>query len=241
MIGKVGGSKDHPLPVIGGTLQEDNVSIEMAIDPAPSLEEFLSKTKQVMAELTKKVEENGCSVVIEPSVEFSEEVLQMFAPSSMESGCDPDYNVYSNKENEFPDIMQIPYRHGSGHLHIDCPLAVENVNARNSLVYLCDILIKAPQWLVEGDVLRNRYTGALGNFRPKSYGIEYRSGSNIILKDEKILSHAYRAAVLASSLIKERTNIGVASLMYLQESMRKGKKDAVVNMIKDFGGELIPC
>lgn len=239
MIGNVGGTKDNPLPSIGGTLQEDNVAIEMAVDPCSSLDEFISKTKDLKTELTKKVEAAGCQVVIEPSVEFSQDVLEMFVPFSMVSGCDPDFNVYTYEENRYPDIMQSTWRHGSGHLHIDCPLAADDASIRNNLVRLCDMLIKAPQWLIEGDVPRNQYVGAIGNFRPKEYGIEYRSSSNIILKYDKALEHAYKFAQYASARA-HKSNVNADNVGILKQSMLKGDKDTVRHLISYYGGELIP-
>jgi len=227
MIGLVGGTKHTPLPVPGGTLQEDNVSIEMAIDCTADEDEFVELTHKVKQAMEAKVKEHNCTLLIEPSVEFSRQVIELNAPESEESGCEPDFNIYTKAENRYPSMHGDNYRHGSGHIHVDCPIAVDSTKAMARLVMIQDLFIKVPQWLIEGNVPRNEVQGGFGNYRPKSYGVEYRSSSNIILTDDRILRHAFRQAVRASKMVTEAQcpNVSLNHISDIRKAMHEGKVD----------------
>ena len=240
MIGAVGGTKEHPLPVPGGVLSEDNVSIEMAIDPTSDLDEFLELTHQVMGEMDKKIKAIGATMVIESSVTFSENILNTFAPKSIEQGCDPDYNIYTRKTNDYPSLEESTSRHGSGHLHVDCAVAVDSPKAMARLIMLQDMFIKAPQWLLEGNVERNQVQGNLGNYRPKVYGAEYRSSSNIILKDDKILRHAFEQAQRTSKLATSGKGVSISHIDAVKEAMENNDKDRVRQYMKYYKAVEIP-
>ena len=239
MIGKVGGTKDHPLPVPGGTLQEDNVSIEMAINPTADRDEFVELTSKVREEMNAKIQNEGCTMVIQPSVEFNPNVLNTFAPTSKESGCDPDYNIYTRAENEYPSMELTSFRHGSGHLHVDCKAAVNSPAIMRNLIMLQDMLIKAPQWLLEGNVERNKVQGNLGNYRPKDYGAEYRSSSNIILTDDRILVHAFKFSQKASKLATQGKKVSGSHVTIVREAMETNDKKTVRAYIDYYGGKEI--
>jgi len=236
MINNVGGTKEHPLVVPGGNLQEDGLSIEMAVDATSSLEQFLERTKAVKEQMNSKVRAAGASLRIIPSVAFSEGIIGSFMPKSIEQGCDPDYNIYTGEENEYPDLQETLFRHGSGHIHVDCLAAVESPTVMKNLVRLMDIRIKAPQWLIEGDVERNKAQGALGNYRPKKYGVEYRSSSNIILTDDKILTHAFEAAQRSSMDVVRGASVRDSHARELRIGMESGNRDTVLSYINHYGG-----
>jgi len=104
----------------------------------------------------------------------------MLADSTLaeEIGCDPDYRDGRMREPiSTPDIGH--YRYAGGHIHFDGHKDLPaDIAAR-----VCDVLLGAPL-VAMGEKQEGRRTvyGLNGLYRPKSYGIEYRTLSNFWAK-----------------------------------------------------------
>lgn len=232
LIGCIGGTKAFPLPVPGGNLQEDNVSGEIAIDPTTNEDIFVQNTFNVLDKMREKIEAIGCEMVILPAVEFEQPILAEYGGEALACGCDPDYNAYTKEENTYPPLAETPWRVGSGHLHIDIPSCSAEPNNVNRAASLCDIHIKAPLFLLEGNNIRNDTYGALGNYRPKSYGIEYRSVSNIILTDEKILRFVFRQAKKINTMLLKGNQF--AHIKELRVAMQENNTGLLQKLMKHY-------
>ena len=191
-IGMIGGTKNNPREVKNGAVQEDNVTAEININPTASASEFVRNIKEVTEQLQEIIGPDY-SLVATPTAEFEPE--QLAHPQARVSGCDPDYNVYTNSQNEYPPFIGDPIRHAGGHIHIGW----ENPNpiAMSHMVYLMDAMVGLPLLLIDNDRERIKKYGRIGNFRPKPYGIEYRTPSNVWLQDDSIMEWVIHATIYA--------------------------------------------
>lgn len=103
--GKIGGTKEEPMPLGVGAVQEDNVSVEFNIPPSITKVEFVNNLSAVISEIEEKfIHPMGCELSIVPSAIFSQEELAH--PAAQVFGCDPDFNVYTKESNPRPEGIQ---------------------------------------------------------------------------------------------------------------------------------------
>ena len=195
------GNKSNPLPVEKGAVQVDGMALEFNIDPAECEDEFVRNIYTVLGEMGKYVPaEYKLSAV--PTAEFSKEVWDHVPDEAKELGCDPDFSAYTGQENPKPDGNRT-FRTGAGHIHIGWTnLPDKNIPEH---LYICRELIKAIDEAVQPyikqhdpDKKRQELYGAPGCFRPKVYGVEYRSPSNFWVNDESHMRALYNLCVDAT-------------------------------------------
>lgn len=189
VIGKLGGTKEKPLPVPKGGLQEDNVLAEININPAANVDEFIGNITTVRAELDSRLSPHN-SVVKTCHIFTNEELAEDYR--ALEMGCSPDYNCWTVDINDSPD----PYnnlRTAGGHVHF----GYENPTGDKSLAIarMADFYLGLPSILLDDDGLRREMYGQAGACRPKAYGVEYRTLSNFWLKEERLIRWVYDQAV----------------------------------------------
>jgi len=195
-IGIIDGNKRNPRSVPGGALQEDNVMAELNINPAKTADEFVTNTLSVMDEL---------SGLLSPhNLKFRALAFQRFEPKFLKSnqakefGCEPDYNIYTLKENKV-DVDWLISEHArtaGGHIHLGLSDADFHPSARMSLVKACDVFIGLPLATVD-NASRKQFYGKAGSYRHKEYGIEYRTPSNIWLNSSETMEWVFNQCTKA--------------------------------------------
>lgn len=193
-IGLIGGTKEVPLPVEKGAVQEDNVLAEFNIDPVTTEDMFVSHIKTVMGELGKRVAPLQLKIL--SSSHFDLVDLASFGPQAMVFGCEPDFCAWTESINPAPDSTST-LRTAGGHIHLGLELDDDDEKSRYQAVKLMDIFLGIPSVLRDDDVERRRMYGRAGACRLKSYGVEYRTLSNFWLRDEDHQRWAYRQSHLA--------------------------------------------
>lgn len=187
-IGKVGGSKTQPRPVKLGALQEDNVLAEMNIVPAYTKADFINNSRAVMDALKDIV--SPYHIDIRSSANFIYEDLVAAGPAAFRLGCDPDYNIYTGEVNVAP-VSETTLRTAAGHVHVGFE---EGKYSIQSLVKVFDIAYGIPSVLLDEDVQRRQMYGKAGCFRPKPYGVEYRTLGNFWLKSNELMGWVFDTA-----------------------------------------------
>ena len=99
--GKIPGTKHEPYPVKLGAVQVDGMALEFNIDPAPNVQAFMTNIGAVMLELKNMAV--GYDFVLEPAVEFPQDVFDSAPEEAKELGCEPDYNGWTGIDNPRPD------------------------------------------------------------------------------------------------------------------------------------------
>lgn len=196
-IGRLGGSKHHPLKIRedGCAVQEDNVAFEFNIPACETVDQFVETLTYNLQYLTNKAKEMGLELAIVPSARFTDD--QLSHPAAVEFGCDPDFNAWLGGDvNPKPYCADAYLRSAGGHVHIATKLS------KTDVIKACDVTLGL--WSLEHDQDEQRrfLYGKAGAFRPRKYGVEYRTLSNFWIKDEQLMRQVYdrtkMALVLAS-------------------------------------------
>ncbi|NIP41345.1 MAG: hypothetical protein GWO28_01195 [candidate division Zixibacteria bacterium] len=239
-IGLIGGSKDKPLKVDGGALQEDNVLAEFNIQPATSSEQFVRNIRHVMDQLKAKVGPNR-ELIIKSSHTFTEEFLKAAGPKAMEFGCDPDYDAYLINVNEPPNPAS-GMRTAGGHVHTCFNVQEPNLDPFKAAIMM-DLHLGIPSLLLDDDVERRQMYGKAGACRPKLVemgdeydGVEYRSLSNFWLKSDELISWVYDRTEQAVDAINNFDQmLTIVPPAHLQDVINIGDKDAANEIVQTLG------
>jgi hypothetical protein len=189
----VPGTKEKPFLVDKGAVQVDGMALEFNIDPAYSFEEFKGNLDTVQNTLKGMI---GDHVFLEDaSVFFNEDFTKDIPDLNLMLGCSSDYNGWTMGENPSPDATEM-MRTAGGHIHIggfptDSPFATEHFSLCAKLARTLDETLGVYSILWDKDDKRRSMYGQAGSFRPKSYGMEYRTLSNKWIFNEKLVRFVY--------------------------------------------------
>lgn len=194
------GTKAEPFKVNNGAIQVDGMALEFNIDPAASEKQFKANINSVMGQMKSKLPE-GYSFDISPTAHFGKEMIAAQPAIARELGCEPDYNAYTGEANPRPNV-DAPFRTASGHIHIGWtegmdPRDPEHFEACRMVVKQLDSILAPMSNLWDKDKERRELYGALGAFRPKSYGVEYRVLSNAWLLQKETVKLVYNVTTEA--------------------------------------------
>lgn len=190
MIDKIGGTKRRPLKVPYGALQEDGVLAEINIDPARTLFEWERNITTVLKCLENMVKKYNCYVDYN-SITAEYPISEMKDHRAWESGCDPDFNCWTDNKND-PKEFESTLRTCGGHIHV----GFKGINSfrpdfRNSLARTLDYYVGVPLFFYEPENKRRELYGSPGAFRPKPYGVELRTPSNYWLKSSQMRKYTF--------------------------------------------------
>lgn len=235
---KIGGTKEAPLQIAGlprgFAVQEDNVAVEFCIPPAHSKVEFVSNISDVIAEIRSRyVNPIGLELAFGvASYNFTEDQLEH--EKAKVFGCDPDYNVYTMEENIKPK-SEAGLRTAGGHVHVGWDAPTDN--ERLLVVRASDICLGLPSLFIDDDVKRRQMYGKAGAFRPKPYGVEYRTLSNFWIQSKELTEWAYeqtmKAVDLAGNAGKKLLDPAVAAMV--QMAINKNNKQVAKAVMNKFG------
>jgi len=168
-------------------VQRDNVAVEVATEPASSVDEFISSIRSVLSE-TKKVLPKDSEIVALPSARFEQDQLEH--PEAKEFGCDPDYDAWDLVANEKPFVEDQTFRSFGAHIHVgtsgkDENTFLLNITGKVNMVKAMDCIHGMVSTVLdnsEASIDRRKLYGKPGAHRPTDYGVEYRVLSNYWLK-----------------------------------------------------------
>ena len=196
-VGLIGGSKDKPMPIGNGcSVQEDNVTVEFNTPPTNNPDEFINAINFNLDWITKRAAELNLSVVFTPSAEFDNEQLRTVAAQTF--GCDPDFNAWNyGTPNPRPTSRNKNLRSAGGHIHIEAPEL-----DKFELTKAMDLFVGVPMLEFDTDARRRQLYGKAGAYRPKEYGIEYRTASNAWLQSDDTKRWAFEQSQKAVQFVK---------------------------------------
>lgn len=197
-FGLVKGTKDDPFKVNRGAVQVDGMALEFNIDPASSEDEFYLNVSDVMNTLKSMCPDYELAAV--PVAEFGLEYIEQQPEEAKLLGCDPDYDAWKAKANPRPKA-ETPFRTASGHVHIgwgqDFPTnSLEHHSLCQQIVKQMDYYLGLASLFYDADKKRRKLYGKAGAYRPKSYGVEYRTLSNAWLRSEDLIRWVYKQTKL---------------------------------------------
>jgi Phage phiEco32-like COOH.NH2 ligase-type 2 len=177
----------------GYTLQEDNVALEYGIPPASNADEFAQAIQAVMEKSRDWIKGLDFSTV--SCTIFEDD--QLTHPMSQVFGCEPDYNAYTKHRNPKPNPSHPGMRSAGGHIH------VETKANKLKVIKAMDICLGLPAVLMDKEgITRKSLYGMPGAFRPKPYGVEYRSLSNFWIFSPELIKWVWRSTERALNMVK---------------------------------------
>lgn len=207
--GMIPGTKAHPYKVEGGAVQVDGMALEFNIDPASTAKQFNENITMVLKQLQEMIP-SGYTFDFSPVAHFGKEYIDAQPDEAKELGCDPDFNAYLNGAiNPKPDASQ-GFRTASGHIHIGWTLN-QDINDQDHLDACMmvskqlDIGVGLASYIWDRDIIRSKMYGQMGTFRPKHYGVEYRTMSNVWVKDEGTRNAVFELAMKSVQMLLEGT------------------------------------
>jgi hypothetical protein len=201
--GLIPGTKEEPYPVQDGAVQVDGLALEFNTTPAATREEFIHHIGSVMNQLAGMVP--GYTLAIEPTARFHHMHLKTQPEKALELGCEPDYCAYTGQQNPRPNAATT-MRTAAGHVHIggfetDDPTGEEHMTKCITLVKVLDAFLGLNSLFWDHDNKRRAMYGKAGAFRPKPYGVEYRSLSNAWLKHPDLVGKVFDQSKKAVELL----------------------------------------
>lgn len=200
--GLIPGTKKEPFKVENGAVQVDGMALEFNIDPVDNADQFVYNINSVVSQLRKMVPDQfEFSKTV--SVNFDGDYYSKQPAESLVLGCDPDFNAYSERQNMTvnPDNLGT-LRMVGGHIHLGWTEG-QDVTSFSHFSPCCqlarqlDYYLGLPAIFLDKDATRNRWYGKAGNFRPKPYGMEYRTLSNFWINEEKLQRFVFKQATKA--------------------------------------------
>jgi len=202
--GMVYGTKKEPQKIINGMVQVDGMALEFGIDPVKTEDGFVRRIGNVFRRIQGMLPEGVTVDPTNPCVTFAKDVFDSASEDSKRLGCDPDYNAYTGNVNPTPD-GEVKFRTTSGHVHIGWtrnhdPFETTHFMACRMLAVSLDYWLGIPSLYWDHTpeaVQRRKLYGRAGAFRPKPYGMEYRTLSCRWLMHPDLIRFVYRQSVMA--------------------------------------------
>lgn len=186
IAGVLGLSKEDKHHEHGFRLQEDNVLVEFDTDPVEDFRNFSHLIKKAISFTDEFIGVHGFETVAGVSSHlFRRAEIESFHKNALVFGCDPDYNALNDQRFEKQRVSP-GLRTAGGHVHLGWNHLKGDIDHddKRKVALMCDYFLGLPSLLLDNDVRRRQLYGAAGAYRPKVYGIEYRSLSNFWIHDE---------------------------------------------------------
>ena len=238
--GIVEGEKIEPYQLEhGGMCHRDNVLGEIGHPPAYTEDEFVHNLHQAIADVQSMIVHKGVEMLWIPFFDMPEDQLQHY--EAVVLGCEPDFDCWGLDNTDPPDPFKVGgMRSAGGHIHIGFDYNDQLENQRKCAM-MADIYIGCGTVLYDNDDRRRQLYGRAGHFRPKSYGIEYRTPSNVWVGNEELTRWIFRAAKKSAEEYQRAEafdlEFGTEVQRIINESDRAGAEALLLN----FEGELPPC
>lgn len=221
--GLIAGTKANPIPMGPGHAQVDGMALEINVPPSKNAKEFIAGFKGVMNALEKELPD--VTFDFSPVAHFGAEMIKDQPREARELGCEPDFSAYTGQANPRPNA-DTPFRTASGHVHIGWTDGQDtkdpdHITACNMLSKQLDFMLGLPSLIWDEDVTRRQLYGKAGCYRPKHYGMEYRTLSNAWLTDEERIAFVVKNSIDAFNLLTKHIDYG--SLRGIGDMINNGK------------------
>jgi len=207
------GTKRRPRKVCWDIhVQVDGMALEFNILPAINSEDFVDRIHKGKRLLNQIVKEQGnYKVVARPTVTFRESEWDKAPNEAKILGCDPDFCAYDGVVINEPPNAEVNFRTGAGHIAIGWAEDIPTTNKMFKQICAAmarelDATIGVASLLFDNDKKRRTLYGKAGCFRPKPFGVEYRTLSNKWVKNQRLTTFVYDCALIA-----------VRNMMYIDE------------------------
>lgn len=237
-IGKFGGTKTHPAPLGNNCyIQEDNVAVEFNIPPSDTVDKFLEHISYSLRMIESRANAMGLFSSIVPAAHFDKD--QLNHPKATVFGCDPDWNAWTKDKNNPPDCEDKSLRSAGGHVHVGC------IGWMNDHPHLrpfdvaraMDLFLGVPSVVLDRDQARRKLYGKAGAFRPKRYGMEYRTLSNFWIKTPQLQRWVFEKVHDAIEFLSMGNRLEDKDGVEIQKCINEGSIDMMHKILDTYGLE----
>ena len=206
----VEGDKDNPLKLDKRAVQVDGNALEFNIDPVSTRKDFMTNINTVMDQIRSMVPEEY-EFDFSPSIRYEFDVFKDIPQSALELGCDPDFDAYTGKQNVINNGVSKFLRTAAGHLHFGLggsydPESLEHPQTCRGLTAILDSTLGiALAWMTE-DNERSKLYGKPGAYRPKEYGVEWRTASNSWLRSDALKEFVWDQIEYVHDIVNSKAN-----------------------------------
>jgi len=214
------GTKANPHWVEKGAIQVDGVAAEFNIEPAGTKKQFKENIKAVLKQMSILTGPN-VYLAFDPVASFPPKYFNDLPEETKVLGCMPDWNAYTKRMNSPPERLTDSAGNlmhtAAGHVHISwCkdvnPVSATHLNNCYKLAKQLDYIhLPGTLKFAQGDCLQGelerREMYAAGSFRPKPYGMEYRSISNQWVKYEESIDWIFDATIKGVQLLLRKESV----------------------------------
>lgn len=216
----------------GFGVEIDNILVEYNIPPVTNSVDFINAVnfmKGKIREIVKKVNKNyDIECVASRDVDddqLQDEEAKLF-------GCDPDFNAYTESQNEKPDGERGSLRSAGAHIHI----GYNHYNTRTSLILVknLDYLLGVASVLIDPDKKRRTLYGKAGAFRLQNWGVEYRTLSSYMFSSDVLLNIVWQGVMLAITMYNASVR-PVVSEEDIITTINNSDYEKALNIMKTIG------
>ena len=119
-----------------------------------------------------------------------------------------------------------------GHIHI----GYDNPDYLTSLAIIkaMDLFLGVPSIILDSDNIRRKTYGKAGAFRPKKYGVEYRTLSNFWITDQKSVNWVFKQVQKAVDFVNNKIELSDEDQLNIQIAINTGNTEAVLKILTKF-------
>ena len=223
---------------------QDGVQAELHILPINCRANFSNNLYKCIASLKEEATKKGATLSLNPVVTVSNTELEGLSDKSKEVGCAPSSSIYNDPP---PVVDGIVYRRRSagGHIHLSWQKEYlsEHDATCQDIVAMLDVFVGNTSVLLDRARMakeRRKFYGRAGEYRTKSYGLEYRTLSNFWLHSPHLVTlllgladtavtivvgNKLSASLLKKAMANERREYGYNDDAYLKRAYTQADPD----------------
>lgn len=231
-VGLIGGSKNYPMPINGegDAVQEDNVTVEFNTPPCTTKEQFIEHINKNKEWIRAKAAELQLEMKISASAVFTDQ--QLATPEAQTFGCEPDFNAWNGGQmNPRPEADNPNLRSCGGHIHI----GLEKDDDPLMVIKAMDLFVGCMMLEFDTDSDRRKLYGKAGAFRPKSYGVEYRTASNAWIETDERIQWAWDQSDKALAFVRSGATFTDEQGQKIQECINESNLELLAELKAEFG------
>lgn len=234
----IAGSKHEPFPVQNGAVQVDGMALEFNITPASTPHDFVYNINTVRRQLERMIPKDHV-LSISAAADFDPEYMAKQPEDAKKLGCEPDFNAYSRQINPSPE-QHPTMRVAGGHVHLGWgedfePFSISHFDACCTVVKQLDFWLGLPSIILDHDTKRKQMYGKAGAFRPKPYGVEYRTLSNFWIENDDLIGLVFNNTKAGFTMLAEGTDLSEKYGDICQQTIDTNDKTRAINLCNTIG------
>lgn len=194
-----------------GRIVRDGVQVELNPEPNSCRENLAGNIRECFVKLSEELKSKNVEINFSLMVDVTPEEMKNLGKQSRIFGCDPSKNLYTGKVSEIKvDPNVYLKRTAGGHIHIGYypddsrREVIEALKQPKRIVKMLDIIVGNTCVLIDrnpDNIERRKNYGRAGEYRIKSYGLEYRTPSNFWLQSYQLMSLVFGLVRIAVCIV----------------------------------------